>query len=248
MTYIRRVASTDAVEAGFPHYRVVVVAGGESATVLGCFLGDGGHPPLHVHDMDLFYVVLSGSAAVRLAHRRHEAKAGEVIYIPAGLPHGSDNESGAPEHHLEILVPGVQPGAPLLRPVKSVDDVPLPAASPSVKSVSAPPDETSGNARRWAMTDESAGGRSARVTAVELDGPQDPGPSADRKGERLVVVTEGRLTVEIAARRQVVPAEAVIVIPADVPHRLWNASSSPVRYLDVDVTAPTAFERLAVTT
>jgi acetyl esterase/lipase len=56
------------------------------------FLGDGGHPPLHVHDLDLFYIVLEGSATVRLGHDMHEAKAGgraashlELIVGPGSL-------------------------------------------------------------------------------------------------------------------------------------------------------------------
>jgi hypothetical protein len=65
-------------------------------------------PAAAYHDVDLFYVVLEGSATLRLGHDNHQVEAGEVIYIPAGFPHGSDNQSGAAEHHLEILIPGVR--------------------------------------------------------------------------------------------------------------------------------------------
>jgi mannose-6-phosphate isomerase-like protein (cupin superfamily) len=98
MPYTRRISVADAADTGYPSYRAVFVASPESATVLAGFLGNGGHPPLHIHDVDLFYVVLDGSATVRLGHDHHQAKAGEVIYIPAGFPHGSDSErhGGAP--------------------------------------------------------------------------------------------------------------------------------------------------------
>ena len=46
MPYTRRITQADAVASGYPNYRVVMAASPESATVLGCFLGDGGHPPL----------------------------------------------------------------------------------------------------------------------------------------------------------------------------------------------------------
>jgi quercetin dioxygenase-like cupin family protein len=111
MSYARRISAADAVDAGYPDYRVVMEASPESVTVLAGFLGNGGHPPLHTHDVDLFFVVLHGGATVRLGDRQHAAKAGEVVYIPAGLPHGSDNQTGAAERHLEILIPGVRPGA-----------------------------------------------------------------------------------------------------------------------------------------
>jgi uncharacterized RmlC-like cupin family protein len=58
-------------------------------------------------------------------------------------------------------------------------------------------------------------------------------------------VTQGELAAEIAARAAPVPAPAVIFIPADVPHHLWNSSSAPARYLDADVPAPQAYTRLA---
>jgi quercetin dioxygenase-like cupin family protein len=246
MPYARRISAADAVDTGYPNYQAVFVASPESATVLAGFLGDGGHPPLHTHDVDLLFVVLQGSATVRLGHDSHQARAGEVIYIPAGFPHGSDNQSGAAEHHLEILIPGVRPGSPFLRPVGSADEVQLPAAAPYVSSSSGPATETTGHETRWLLTDEPAGARTARVTAVQRTGPEDPDTPASRDNDRLIVVTGGALTAEIAARPAAVPAQAVIVIPAGVPHRIWNSSPTPVRYLDADVPAPDVYAKLAL--
>jgi quercetin dioxygenase-like cupin family protein len=245
MPYTRRISAADAVDAGYPGYRVVMAASPESATVLAGFLGDGGHPPLHTHDVDLFFVVLEGSATIRLGYGTHQARAGDVIYIPAGLPHGSDNRSGAAERHLEILIPGVRPGSPFLRPVRSVDEVQLPSTPPHVTSSSGPATEVTGHETRWVLTDESTGARAARVTAVDRTGPEEPGPPASRDNDRLVVVTQGELTAEIAARPEAVPAQAVIDIPAGVPHRIWNSSPAPARYLDLDVPAPEAYAKLA---
>jgi mannose-6-phosphate isomerase-like protein (cupin superfamily) len=246
MPYTRRISAADAVDTGYPDYRAVFVASPESATVLAGFLGDGGHPPLHTHDVDLFFVVLEGSTTVRLGHDSHQGRAGEVIYIPAGFPHGSDNQSGAAERHLEILIPGVRPGSPFLRPVQSADEVRLPATAPYVRSSSGPAAETTRHETRWLLTDGSAGARTARVMAVERTGPEDPGTPTGRDNDRLMVVTEGELTAEIAARTAAVPAQAVIVIPAGVPHRIWNSSPTPVRYLDADVPAPDVYTKLAL--
>ncbi len=96
----------------------------------------------------------------------------------------------------------------------------------------------------WVARPEGA--RAARVTAVERTGPEDPGTAASRDNDRLIVVTEGELTAEIAARPAAVPAQALIVIPAGMPHRIWNSSPTPVRYLDANVPAPDADARLAV--
>jgi mannose-6-phosphate isomerase-like protein (cupin superfamily) len=243
--YTRRISVTDAVDTGYPAYQAVFVASPESVTVLAGFLGNGGHPPLHIHDVDLFYVVLEGSATVPLGHGHHQAKAGEVIYIPAGYPHGSDNQSGAAEHHLEILTPGVGPGKPFLKPVGSADEVQLPAAAPYVRSGSGPATETTGRETRWGLTDEPTGARAARLTAVERTGPENPGAPESRDNDRLIVVTEGELTAEIAAQQAAVPAPAVVVIPAGLPHRIWNSASAPVRYLDADVPTPDVYAKLA---
>jgi quercetin dioxygenase-like cupin family protein len=245
MSYLRRISVADAVDAGYPGYQVVMVAGSESATVLAGFLANGGHPPLHTHEVDLFYVVLEGSATLRLGHDHHQGTAGEVIYIPARFPHGSDNQSGAPERHLEILIPGIRPGSPFLKALRSADDVQLPATAPRVTSGSGPATQVTGHETRWMLTDESTSARTARVEAVERTGPEDPGTPASRPNDRLVVVTQGELAAEIAARAAPVPAPAVIFIPADVPHHLWNSSSAPARYLDADVPAPQAYTRLA---
>ena len=69
MSYLRRISVADAVDAGYPGYQVVMVAGSESATVLAGFPANGEHPPLHTREVDLFYVVLEGSATVRLGRR-----------------------------------------------------------------------------------------------------------------------------------------------------------------------------------
>lgn len=245
VTYARRVSQRDAADVGIPHYRVVMAAGGEDAAVLGCFLGPDGGPPLHVHDVDLLYYVVSGSALVRLGQGRHQAKAGDLIFIPAGLPHGSENHSAEDEHHLEVLLPGVLPGSPVLRPVKSVDDVPLPAASAVVRSITNPPDATDAHSRSWLLAEGDAEIPCARVTAVELAA-QSPGRDTPerRQTERIIVLTAGHLDLEIAGRRHSVEAEAVIVIPAEVEHRFWNSSADLANILDIEVKAQSAFAKL----
>jgi quercetin dioxygenase-like cupin family protein len=247
MPFIRRLSEADAVDAGYPDYRVVMAASPESATVVGCFLGDGGHPPLHVHDVDLFYLVLAGTATVRLGPDTHQATAGELLFIPAGLPHGSDNQSGAAEHHLEILVPGVRPGTPYLRPVEPADVPEPPAAAPYVtRAAGTPAEKDTPEVRRWVLADDSMGVRIARIAAVERTGPRPADALASRDADRLIVVTEGRLDTEIGGQRAAVPARAVILIPAGVPHRVWNSSPAPVRYLDAELPAPDPYARLAL--
>jgi hypothetical protein len=53
---------------------------------------------------------------------------------------------------------------------------------------------------------QSTSARTARVTAVERTGPQDPGTPASRDNDRLLVVTQGELAAEIAGGPTAVPA------------------------------------------
>jgi mannose-6-phosphate isomerase-like protein (cupin superfamily) len=247
MPFIRRLSEADAVDAGYPNYRVVMMASPESATVVACFLGDNGHPPMHVHDVDLCYVVLAGTATVRLGRDTHQARVGELIFIPAGIAHGSDNHSGAAEQHLEILLPGVRPGSPYLRPVDSADPVGSPAGAPYITSVTGDPDEVLGHERRWTLADASKGVGAATIAAVERTGAEDTGPVVTLDTDRLLVVTEGQLDTEIAGEPAVVPAQAVVLVPAGVPHRIWNAAAAPARYLDAELQAPAMYAKLALT-
>ena len=83
----------------------------------------------------------------------------------------------------------------------AADNLDTRTGAPHPVRVSGPATETSGRETRWLLTDESTGARTARVTAVERTGPENPGTPASRDNDRLVVVTEGKLTAEIAARR-----------------------------------------------
>jgi mannose-6-phosphate isomerase-like protein (cupin superfamily) len=83
MPYTRRISAADAAGTGYQHYQAGMPVGIESATMVSGYLDDGAHPPLHVHDVDQFFIVLGGSATMWLANDAHQAKAGEIIYIPA---------------------------------------------------------------------------------------------------------------------------------------------------------------------
>jgi mannose-6-phosphate isomerase-like protein (cupin superfamily) len=244
VSYVRRISPADATSTGYPKYQASLTTAMESVTIVSGYLDDDAHPPLHVHDVDQFFVVLGGSATMWLAREAHETTTGELIYIPAGYPHGSENHSGASEHHIEIMVPGVRPGEQYLRPIESADAVPLPAASPYVKSVSGPATTESGQEKRWVLADGSTGIHAAQITAVEHTGPWVPGDPVSQDTDRLIIVTEGQLATEIAASPGPAPAEAVIIIPAGVPHRIGSTSSARVRYLDISVQPPSAYAKL----
>lgn len=48
----------------------------------------GGYMPVHTNTVEHEQYVLSGKASVQIGDREIEAKAGDVLLIPAGVPHG----------------------------------------------------------------------------------------------------------------------------------------------------------------
>lgn len=56
----------------------------------------GDRIPLHTHDVDEAITILDGLADTRLGEERRRVGPGTVIFIPAGVPHGTANASEAP--------------------------------------------------------------------------------------------------------------------------------------------------------
>ena len=246
MTFVRQVCLGAAVDTGYPKYRAVMAASPESTIVLGCWIETGGcGPALHLHACDQFYVFLAGHTTVQVGNDVQEASAGEVIFIPAGLPHCNWNNSGSQEHHLEIMAPGIRPGLPLLTAVTSVDEVPTPSAAPYTRTLDAGEASIAGARTQWTIADEACGVRSARIHTVELAQCEAPSNPQVLDVDHLMFVLEGRLTLAIAGQDTVGDAQSLIVIPAGVAHRQWNPSSSPVRYVDVQVPAPETYTSIA---
>lgn len=50
-------------------------------------MGAGGGMPRHTNEVEHEQYVLAGRARIHIADEVHEVRAGEVLYIPAGVPH-----------------------------------------------------------------------------------------------------------------------------------------------------------------
>ncbi len=50
-------------------------------------MGEGGGMPLHTNAVEHEQYVLQGRARVGIGEKTYEVKAGDVLYIPAGVPH-----------------------------------------------------------------------------------------------------------------------------------------------------------------
>jgi quercetin dioxygenase-like cupin family protein len=64
-------------------------------------------PPLHVHsNEDEAFLVCSGVLTAQFGERGLELNAGEVIWLPRGIPHAFANLSDEPTAIVSLVVPG----------------------------------------------------------------------------------------------------------------------------------------------
>jgi quercetin dioxygenase-like cupin family protein len=82
-------------------WRLIVDPGDEAGRVDSLALIEeeiavGDRIPLHVHDVDELIAVHQGAGETRLGARRERVGPGSVVFIPAGVEHGTANIGGAP--------------------------------------------------------------------------------------------------------------------------------------------------------
>lgn len=68
----------------------------DTLAIINESIAPGDRIPLHVHDLDEAISVLEGSGEARLGAERRRVTAGSTVFIPAGVPHGTTNDSEAP--------------------------------------------------------------------------------------------------------------------------------------------------------
>ncbi|HPT28445.1 MAG TPA: cupin domain-containing protein [Bryobacteraceae bacterium] len=81
--------------------KVQLASGAYLYAGLNCFLPGQEHAA-HVHaNQDKLYVVLEGSGEATVGDEQHSVAAGDLVFAPAGVPHGMKNTG---ESNLVVLV------------------------------------------------------------------------------------------------------------------------------------------------
>jgi quercetin dioxygenase-like cupin family protein len=65
----------------------------------------GGGMPLHTNKVEHEQYVLRGSARVQIGDEIHHVKAGDVVYIPGGVPHNYQADLGGEPFEFLCVVP-----------------------------------------------------------------------------------------------------------------------------------------------
>jgi mannose-6-phosphate isomerase-like protein (cupin superfamily) len=107
--FIRPLADVEVVQAlpGFSVARLLQRSDGSEnmALYLGLVEPGSGGPDWHIHRFDQFYYVLDGELTVEVALDKFVAQPGDLVVLPAGVPHRQRNEASERERHLALLLP-----------------------------------------------------------------------------------------------------------------------------------------------
>jgi quercetin dioxygenase-like cupin family protein len=83
--------------------RVSHMDGSGQASVLEHWATNGDSPPLHLHrNEDEIFCILDGELRFRIGDKEQQARAGDVLLAPKGIPHTYRVESAAGAHWLTI--------------------------------------------------------------------------------------------------------------------------------------------------
>lgn len=244
MKYIRPVDDAAAIETGFPEYRAQLLSHLESGLFIASTIGEKGcGPGLHYHHSDQIYYLVHGSMNVRLGHHVHSVVTGSLVFIPAGLAHCNWNSGLGAETHLEMIIPAPSPlKQKIAYMVDSPEDVPeeyktnrkgyIRHVDPSRLKQPLPGFWTA------ALADPSCGSLHTVINysevAVGSGGPK----THIHEFDQYYFVLDGELTIEVALQKYTVGPNTLVILPAGVPHRQYNAGSTTEKHLAILAPAP----------
>lgn len=207
---------------------------GETCSIIATKVPPGaGGPPLHVHPVDQTYYVVEGEVDLLLGNERETIRAGSALFIPAGLAHHSWNGGDVDEIHVEVIAPGVLPTEAVATPCTSADGTSLRHLVRNGPSG----DAVAGFEQHW-LVDRGLGAANAALYLAAL-GPRASGPPLHvHEFDQFYFVLSGTLSVEIGLERHEVGPNQLVVLPAGVPHRQWNARGVPERHLTIIAPEP----------
>ena len=95
----------DEVKAGTRTTRQVLIGPdeGPNFALRRFIMQPGGGMPRHTNTVEHEQYVLRGRASITLGGERHKVKAGDVVFIPAGVPHSYQAEGNEPFEFLCIV-------------------------------------------------------------------------------------------------------------------------------------------------
>ena len=106
------------VKAGSGTTRQVLIGSdeGPNFALRRFIMQPGGGMPLHTNTVEHEQYVLRGSARVEIGGEVHHVKAGDVVFIPAGVPHNYRADAGEEPFEFLCVVPNLPDTIELVEP------------------------------------------------------------------------------------------------------------------------------------
>jgi len=237
MQYVRPIDFGSAEITGDKGYKGKIVYMGETCNLIATQVPPGARGPKnHVHPMDQLYFITGGEVTIKLGKEVRSVAADSAVFIPAGVPHHNWNEGSETEVHLEVLAPGGIGIQQILEFTESDDAQGLPYAV-----VTPAADQTL--SLDGGMTVTPLIGRNRKFNSALLYIGGLPvgasGPSLHTHDfDQFYVVLEGLLGVQIGLKEYIVEPQYIVILPAGVPHRQWNAGVQSERHLTIIAPPP----------
>jgi quercetin dioxygenase-like cupin family protein len=97
----------DEVTAGMGTKRQVLIGPdeGPNFAMRRFIMEPGGGMPMHTNTVEHEQYVLRGGARIQIGDDVHQVKAGDVVYIPAGVPHTYEADQGDEAFEFLCVVP-----------------------------------------------------------------------------------------------------------------------------------------------
>jgi mannose-6-phosphate isomerase-like protein (cupin superfamily) len=180
------------------------------------------NPALSVSQNERFALVLEGVVRLITPDTTTPADVGELLFIPAGMEGAivGDNAGG----WVEFEAPVLQGRA---------------ASEAGARVFHIDPSKFEGEAFAYQALSNSETGSQTMQTNVLQVAPGAGSPDWHIHAFcQIYIIQEGEMTVEIGRHRHKAPANSVVVLPAGVVHRNFNASGTVERHVSLLVPEP----------
>jgi len=196
--------------------------------------GKGTTSGLHIHPSDQLYYVLTGIMHARVGSETYIVQPNQLVIIPAGTPHWNWNEGTEEELHFELIVPPPPAGTPLVTPVDSSS-----VSEPGIDIVRVLDESRFGESAfsQVVLADRSTGVNTLSLGVFRVQPGGGTGLHVHRF-DQIYYQVRGAMELEIGFQRHTVEPHTLVVIPAGMPHRNWNAGTEAEYHLNLRVPEP----------
>jgi mannose-6-phosphate isomerase-like protein (cupin superfamily) len=169
-----------------------------------------------------FALVIEGEGFLARSGTTKSAIPGEMMFIPAGAPGAFMGKSDAVWVEIDAPLP---------------DDAVFARTDPGVIPIDQSKFEGGGFAYQ-SMIDRTSGSGTMRINVLQVQ----PGSGSPdyhiHAFAQIYVIQEGEMTIDIGRKRVSAPANSLVILPAGLVHRNFNASGSVERHISLLVPEP----------